>query len=361
MRRSVVKSHSLSNEFQEYFSLHSDEDDKEINDELLQFYSSTNKLMEKEIEALKCNLKEAEQDIVTLKSNQTELSYINTKNSKDVELENNGITEIRYHSTKDNDADIKTQEDQEEKQLNQLKVLSRDIMYTKKEMLCIREEENYYKNQIDILNEVLLHLLESKSGKKTENWEKLIDFERILTDSLKLSTELNLENIDLSKVPHIDKKERRSRKAARGWQHRYGLSGCNSQGLFSIDQVERILKTLKREKKYLDETNLEVWSKFLEKLLIELLQKHHDKSLCNQNQDKKRRSLNKRLRYLEKLCCLDDSNQSHIDESQSSADVFDLQLVRTKGNSDFDEDVRIDFEQPISLVNPNYIPPSDQI
>ena len=66
MRRSVVKSHSLSNEFQEYFSLHSDEDDKEINDELLQFYSSTNKLMEKEIEALKCNLKEAEQDIVTL-------------------------------------------------------------------------------------------------------------------------------------------------------------------------------------------------------------------------------------------------------------------------------------------------------
>ena len=361
MRRSVVKSHSLSNEFQEYFSLHSDEDDKEINDELLQFYSSTNKLMEKEIEALKCNLKEAEQDIVTLKSNQTELSYINEKSSEDVDLRNNDITEIRYPSAKDNDAEIKTQEDQEEKQLNQLKALSRDIMYTKKEMLCIREEEKYYKNHIDILNEVFLHLLESKSGNKAEDREKLIDFERILTDSLKHSTELNLEKIDLSKIPYIDKKERRSRKAARGWQHRYGMSGCNSQGLFSIDQVERILKTLKREKKYLDETNLQVWSKILEKLLIELLQKYYEKSLCNQNQDKKRRSLNKRLRYLEKLCCPDDCNQSLIDESQSNADVFDLQLVRTKGNSDFDEDVRIDFEQPISLINPNYIPPSDQI
>ena len=41
-----------------------------------------------------------------------------------------------------------------------------------------------------------------------------------------------------------------------------GVHEPYSYGLFSIGQIERILKILKREKKYLDEPNLQIWFEF---------------------------------------------------------------------------------------------------
>ena len=361
MKKTLAKSQSLSNEFQEYFSLQSDEDDKGVDDEVLEFYSSTNKLIEREIEAMKLNLQEAEQDIVTLRSNRTEAPNFDLKDSVDVDLENIDTSEIKWFSTTDKDIEEQAQEDEEEHLLRKLKAISRDIRYTKNEMLCVKEEEEYYKNHIDILNEVFLYLLEPKSGKGTDTCKQFIDFERAFTDSLKLSNELNFETTNVPRSSNIDRKDRKTKKVVRARQHRYGMPGSNSLGLFSVEQVERILKTLKREKKYLDENNMEVWSKILEKLLIELLQKYDDKAVCNQNQEKKRKSLIKRLRYLEKFCCPNGSNENQVDESQTNSEVFDPYLARTKASLDVDEEVSIDFEQPISLINPNYIPPSDQI
>ena len=177
---------------------------------------------------------------------------------------------------------------------------------------------------------------------------------------MKLFNELNLEQSNSSKSGTINRKERKGKAVIRSRQ-RFSIPGSQSQGLFSIEQVERILKTLKREKKYLDETNLQVWSKFLEKLLIELLQKFHDKSLYTQNQEKKGKALTQRIRYLEKFCVSEKTNESVIDESRTNSSVLIPHMVRSKESSNYDEDVKIDFEQPISLINPNYVPPSDQI
>ena len=332
-----------------------------MDDETLQFYSSTNKLIEKEIEALKYNLKEAEQDIMTMKSNNVLRSRMSLEEFNDDEFENNVNDEIVYQSTNENDDMNEMNQADEENLRNKLKVLSRDIMYTKKEMSCIRAEEEYYKDQIDILNEAFLYLLHPKGQINEKDDKQSIDFERIITDSLKLSIDLTLENLNTSKNPKTnDTKERRNKNFVKTRQH-YAMSGSQCNGLFSLEQVERILKTLKREKKYLDDTNLQVWSKILEKLLIELLDKYNDKSLCNQNQEKKRKTLIKRIRHLEKFGCSDETNPNLLDESQENHGGVVPNLGRSKGNSDFDEEVKIDFEQPISLINPNYIPPSDQI
>ena len=360
MKKALVKSKSLSSKFPEYFPRHSDEDERPTDEETLQFYSSTNKLIEKEIEALKYNLKEAEQDVVTLKSNNILRSRSSIEELMDDDFENTVNDEIVYQSTNEYSAVNETNQGDEEELKNQLKALSRDIMYTKTEMSCIRAEEEYYKDQIDILNEAFLYLLQSKDQKNKEGDKQSIDFERIITDSLKLSIDLTLENLNTSKNSKIDTKERRNKNFVRTRQH-YAMSGSQCNGLFSIEQVERILKTLRREKKYLDDTNLQVWSKILEKLLIELLDKYNDKSLCNQNQEKKRNTLIKRIRHLEKFGCSDETSPNLLDESQENQGGVVPHLARSKGNSDFDEDVKIDFEQPISLINPNYIPPSDQI
>ena len=360
MKKPLVKSHSLSSKFKEYFPLHSDEDEEGKEDEVLDFYASTNKLIEKEIEALKYNLKEAEQDIETLKSNNVKKSKIGLKDPEDDDSDNNPNDKIqKYSSNKDNIGQEMPQDDNEDLKRH-LKALSRDIMYTKKEMLCIKEEEEYYKNQIDILNEVFSYLLEPKLKSRTDDCKKLIDLEAVFTDSLKHFNELNLEQSTLSKSGTFGRKQRQNKALVRSRQ-RFSIPGSHSQGLFSVEQVERILKTLKREKKYLDETNLQVWSKFLEKLLIELLQKFHDKSLYTQNQEKKRKALTQRIRYLEKFCLSDKTKDDVINESRTNPNVLIPHLIRPKESSNYDEDVKIDFEQPISLINPNYIPPSDQI
>ena len=64
---------------------------------------------------------------------------------------------------------------------------------------------------------------------------------------------------------------------------------------------------------------------------------------------------------MEKFGCSDETNPNLLEESQENQGGVVPNLGRSKGNSDFDEEVKIDFEQPISLINPNYIPPSDQI
>ena len=318
--------------------------------------------MKKEIETLKYHVKEAEQDIIALKANESNGNSIILKSEDEFEEDkmNNG----KFETTEKGFFDYQNVGLEEKQLMNQIKDLSRDILGTKKEMDSLRKEEEYYKNNVEILNEIFLHLLDLDSDEKEKflHFERHIDIERVFADNHKISKALNIEN-DSSKPNTTDKKEAKNKMIST--RRVFGTKSPFSHGLFSFEQIEMILRTLKREKKYLDETNLQVWSKFLEKLVIVLLQNFSDKERHLQSQEKKGKTLNERIHYVEKYCHSDESNSSKKSAKTYTFErKFSLptitEALQVGGSSSHDE-VKIDFEQPVSLINPNYIPPSDQI
>ena len=349
---------SMPRNFQDYFRPDPDEEEEE---EALNFYKTTNKLMEKEIETLKYHVKEAEQDITALQVNETNGN--STLMEPEYEFEEGKIKCCKIDSTENDFFDYQKVGLEEEQLKNQIRDLARDILGTKKEMDNLKKEEEYYKNQVEILNQIFLHVLDLDSDEKENilGIERHIDIERVFADSDKISKSLNIEN-DNSEHNMSGRKEAKDKMIST--RRVFGATSAFSHGFFSIEQAEMILRTLKREKKYLDETNLQVWSKFLEKLVTVLLQKLNDKERQLQTQEKKGRTLKERINYLEKYCHSDESDSykksatSCNFERQSSlpaSTIFQL------GGSSECEEVKIDFEQPVSLINPNYIPPSDQI
>ena len=261
-----------SSSFQEYFSLEAAE--KDDNDEnSLELYTSTNRLIEREIEVLKCHVLEAEKDIITLTANETNLQPdFSSDDSNDGNMSENKIqtklSGIEYEPSKS-----------EEIRLNlQIKDLLKDISDTKKEMERLKDEEEYYKNQVECSNQVFLHVLglDFDYKKHVNNYNLGLDLERLFADSYKLSQDLQKEN-------EISPKNMKHKWTVRASKRQKFLSVADaySYGWFSIEQIERILRMLKREKKYLDETNLHLMSKVLEKLAVVLLHKLADKKTDN--------------------------------------------------------------------------------
>merc|ERR1712150_62719 len=103
-----------------------------------------------------------------------------------------------------------------------------------------------------------------------------------------------------------------------------------------------------------DETSLQIWFEFLEKLAIVLLQKLIDKTLLLKNQEQKGTTLEKRIDCLKNSRCLENSDEDTT--ALDSSTKNESHPICALSQSLQGDDLKVDFEQPISLINPNYIP-----
>ena len=341
----------MSPELHEYLYPKQSSDD-EIVEETLTFYKSTNRLIQKEIDALRSHVQEAEQDMATLKDNN--IQAIPDSISGQKTLEDTPYEECEFDLAADMVGRDQSENPDDDHLRNQIKDLSKDILNTKKEMKKLKCDEECYKEQVDIVNQIFLCLLSSNNDgvKIQSDYEAYCDLERTFADSCKLTRDLEEELQYSTKT-----KGRRKGETVKtpSIQRIIGAHESYSYGLFSIGQIERILKILKREKKYLDEPNLQIWFEFLEKLAVVLLQKLIDKTLLLKNQEQKGTTLEKRIDCLKNSRCLENSDKDTMAlDSSTKHECYPSQSLQG-------DDLKVDFEQPISLINPNYIPPSDQI
>ena len=345
----------MSPELHEYLHPNDSSDDEKV-EEALTFHKSTNRLIKKEIDALCSHIQEAEKDIATYwKDNNTEafpdtISGPTTLDDASHEKCLFGLTSDMVDMVSNDES-----ENSDDASLrNQIKDLSKDILNTKKEMIKLKWDEECYKEQVDIINQILLRLLSPNHNgiNRQSDYEVYCDLERTFADSCKLTIDLEEE------FKHSIK--RKGRKKGEKFktpniQKIISVHESYSYGLFSIGQIERILKILKREKKYLDEPNLQIWFEFLEKLALVLLQKLIDKTLLLKNQEQKATTLEKRIDFLKNSRYQENSDEDTMAlDSSTKNECYPGQTLQG-------DDLKVDFEQPISLINPNYIPPSDQI
>ena len=157
-------------------------------------YQQNNRLLKSEIEALKFQVEETEKDIITLKtthSNSRKMCVSARVNTKD----------FSNRAFKDESNATETIEEQPtEHELEELKYLlinlSSDVRNAKRAMDELKEEEGYYKEQLEIINQILLHILnlDSTSRNTIRNPWPHIDLERVITENCRLSQELQEEN-----------------------------------------------------------------------------------------------------------------------------------------------------------------------
>ena len=115
---------------------------------------------------------------------------------------------------------------------------------------------------------------------------------------------------------------------------------------------------------YLDKTNSVILSNYLQKVALVLLETLSEKVELCRNQEKTHSTLCGWARHLEREC---EKSGLPLNEKGDHLPIGLDQPYRSRPPATqfietlHYEDIKVDFEQPISLVNPNYIPPSDQI
>ena len=342
----------MSPELHEYLHPNDSSDDEKV-EETLSFHKSTNRLIQKEIDALCSHIQEAEQDIATYwKDNNTEAVPDTLSGQKT--LDDTSYERCEFDQATDMVSKDQSKNLDDDCLRNQIKDLSKDILNTKKEMKRLKCDEECYKEQVDIINQIFLRLLSPNNNgiNSQSDYDVYCDLERTFADSCKLTIDLEEE----FKHPIKRKGRRKGEKVKTpNIQKIMSVHESYSYGLFSIGQIERILRILKREKKYLDEPNLQIWFEFLEKLAVVLLQKLIDKTLLLKNQEQKGTTLEKRIDCLKNSRCVENSDENTMTlDSSTKNECYSSQSLQG-------DDLKVDFEQPISLINPNYIPPSDQI
>ena len=227
-----------------------------------------------------------------------------------------------------------------------------------------KEEAGYFKVYADILNHLFLFVLNLRSNVHTEGLNEsrqIIDLEYMLRENCKLSRQLQTE----TKNSRTKKEDMKSAKlTASQFSIRHFAAEGAPHGLFPLVQVERTLRIIKHEKMYLDKTNSVILSNYLQKVALVLLETLNEKVELSRNQEKIHSTLCGWARHLERQCeksglpmnDKEDHLPISIDRRYHSSPPA-IQFIETLHC----EDIKVDFEQPISLVNPNYIPPSDQI
>ena len=183
----------MSPELHEY--LHpNDSSDDGIVEETLTFHKSTNRLIQKEIDALRFHVQEAEQDMATLKDNIIQDIPDTIPGQKS--LEDTSYERCEFDQSSDMGSKDESENSDDASLRNQIKDLSKDILNTKKEMKRLKCDEECYKEQVDIVNQIFLRLLSSNNNginKSKSDYEAYCDLERTFADSCKLGRDLEEE------------------------------------------------------------------------------------------------------------------------------------------------------------------------